>query len=355
MSGLHDEQRAERVKELARAAGFLRAGIAPAGPLPAEVLARYRRWLGAGMHARAGYLERDVATRFDPSRLLAGARSVLCLAASYAPPETDAPPTPARPFVARYARGRDYHRALRRRARRLLQTLRAELPGLDGRVLVDAGPIAERSLAVAAGLGWIGRNGCLIVPGIGSYVVLCEIVCTVALSADGPLSAGGCGDCRRCVEACPTGACGGDGLIDGRRCLSQQTIENRGRIPPALWPRLGLRLFGCDTCQEVCPYNQGVGAGAPELTGAGARRAAPSLAKVLSWTRGDWDAATRGSALRRATYEMWLRNAALAAGASGDPSLAPLLERLARDATAGEPAVEAARWGRQRLARPDAL
>jgi epoxyqueuosine reductase len=311
------------VKRLALEAGFHRVGVAPAGPVPrAEA---FDAWLSRGWHAGMAYMARNREKRRRPDRLVAGARSVICLAVSYAPADEAAPAAADDPraFIARYARGRDYHKLLKQRCRRLIERIRRLAPRFEGRAFVDSAPVMERGLAAAAGVGWIGRNGMLIVPGLGSYVVLAEIVCSLPLRADGPLE-GGCGDCGRCVAACPTGAIMADGLVDARRCLSYLTVECRGPVGRAYWPAVGRRLFGCDTCQEACPHNRGVPAGDEALRAA----APPALADVLAWSEADWDAATRGSAVRRATYEMLLRNACLAAGNTGDESLRPPLEAL---------------------------
>jgi len=315
----YDDALTSRVKELALACGFARVGVASAGPV--EHAETFRAWLGAGYHADMAWLEENVEMRLHPASILDGAQSVICLAASYAPggdePQTDA-------LIARYARGRDYHKVLKKRAHALCDRLREITPSFVGRAFVDAAPLAERSLAAAAGLGWIGRNGSLIVPGLGSYVLLAEIVCNLPLRPDEPRS-GGCGDCRKCFAACPTGAIVVEHTIDTRRCLSYQTIENRGDIPANLWPSLGGCVFGCDACQAICPHNRRVAAGDAELI-APAEARPLTLQSILAWTEADWDRATRGRALRRAEYRTFLRNAILAAGNSGDSSLLPLLE-----------------------------
>ncbi len=299
------KQLAGAIKAMAREAGFAAVGIAsPRAALKADTFAR---WIEQGDHADMAYMARDVATRHHPASLVAGARSVISLAVSYAPAE----PLAGDAFVARYARGRDYHRVLKKRAHRLMDRLREIEPSFEGRAFVDAGPIAERSLAAAAGIGWIGRNGCLIVPRLGSYVVLCEIVFNLSLAADEPVPSD-CGDCDRCVQACPTGALQADGLVDARRCRSYLTIEHRGEIVPELQSMMGNCVFGCDVCQEVCPHNQDAPPGDPELATPREGVGDLSIDDILNWSQADWDAATRGSAMRRATYEMWLRNARLA-------------------------------------------
>ena len=299
------------VKKLAMDAGFARVGIASVDAnLHAE---RFRAWLASGYHADMAYMGRNVEKRLAPALLVDGARSVICLAVGYAGQDRPAGGV----LVARYARGRDYHKVLKKRCRRLMDQIRGIAGEFEGRAFVDSGPVAERALAAAAGLGWIGRNGCLVVPGLGSYVLLCEIVCNLSLVPDGPI-ASQCEDCGACVSACPTGAIMEEGLVDCRRCISYLTIENRGEIAPDLRPLMGPRVFGCDTCQEACPHNRDLPAGDPELAATGQPLGGASIAEILTWRPDDWDRATRGSSTRRATYEMFLRNARIAAANTGD-------------------------------------
>lgn len=314
---------------MAREEGFARVGVVSADVSFDE--SAYRAWLSAGRHGDMAYLARSVAERHAPGQLVEGARSIISLAASYAPGESDAGDA----IIARYARGRDYHKVLRRRCRRLMDRLRAIEPSFTGRTFVDTAPIAERQLAAAAGLGWIGRNGCLIANELGSYVVLCEIICNLPLSPDEPCR-WDCGDCRLCIDACPTGAIVADGVVDARLCRSYLTIEHRGRIGPALWPKMGSCVFGCDACQAACPHNTSVPAGDDEFTcpepveGAhpGGSVAELTIADVLDWSESDRDASTRGSAMQRATYDMFIRNAVLAAGNNGDCALIGLVTAL---------------------------
>ena len=305
---LRTDELTDRVKSLALEVGFARVGVAPAAEAPHGE--RLDEWLARGWHAGMGYMARNVEKRKRPDLLVPGARSVLCLAAGYAPAMPTVPG--GEYFIARYARGRDYHKVLPNRCRRLMDRIREIAPEFAGRAFVDSAPVAERSLAAAAGLGWIGLNGCLIVPGLGSYVVLCEIVCNLPLVPGEP-TAPQCGDCDACATACPTGALGDEGLVDCRRCISYLTIEHRGEIEPQYREKIGNRLFGCDTCQEVCPHNRGVPRGDAELTPRGKPLGGAGLVEILAWTQDHWDAATRGSTLRRAGYEGLLRNAAIVA------------------------------------------
>ena len=312
-----------QIKRLALEMGFARVGVTGAdGPPGGD---RLRAYLAAGYHGDMAYMARNLPKRLRPDRLVPGAASVLCLAAGYAP--RAGAPVDA-PFIARYARGRDYHKILKSRCLRLIDRVREIVGQLSARAFVDSAPVAERALACQAGLGWIGRNGCLVAPGLGSYVLLCEIIWDLPLARDAPIDSQ-CESCDACIRACPTGAIDGDGLVDARRCISFLTIENRGDIPADLRGRMDARVFGCDRCQEACPHNRDTPPGDAELLAGGPPLAGASLEEILAWDQDDWDAATRGSATRRASLEMILRNAAIAAGNRGDPSLAPKLQALA--------------------------
>ncbi len=327
------------IRRLAGELGFCLAGIAPAAP--AAHAGRFRKFLERGYHADMAWLDRDPDRRCDVRNQLDGAAAVICLACSYAP----VPDDPTADLIARYARGRDYHRALKSRAGRLAAELAKVVSHLETRICVDSSPVLERELAAAAGLGWIGRNGCLLHAEFGSYLLLAEIVINLPLPADDPQPSR-CGSCRACVEACPTGAICDDGLIDSRRCLSYLTIEHRREIPEAFRPAMAEKVFGCDVCQQVCPFNRHAPAGDAELRGP-TELARTSLVEMLLWTGGDWDRLTRGSAARRAKFEMYLRNAAIAAGNAGADDARPALEHLVRHPW---PMVaEAARWALRRL------
>ncbi len=327
---MSSSQLKEKVKSLAIEAGFVRAGIAPAGTIEPQASRALREWLESGMHASLEYMARNFARRLEPRKLVPGSTCVICLAISYAPPPAarnyDAHRGP-RPFVARYARGRDYHRLLKKRCASLMGAIRKLVPLLQGRAFVDGAPVAERALAARAGLGFIGKNGSLIVPDLGSYVLLCEIVCNLPLEPDEPLK-DNCGDCDLCVRACPTGAIGPERLVDAHKCISYQTIENVAPIPFDLREKIGVRVFGCDSCQEACPHNRAVPTGDAELAG-DCPLGGAVLAEILRWEPRDWDAATRGKATRRAKFETLLRNAVIASGNSAETSLLAGLRELA--------------------------
>jgi epoxyqueuosine reductase len=239
----------ESVKALALELGFDLVAIGPADP--PEHGAALRRWVEAGHAATMGYLERRLEERLDPRRVLPGARSVLCVALNYYQGEpADASWRP----VARYAWGRDYHDVIAPRLERLAAHL-AQAGGARSRGYVDTGPVLERDLAARAGLGWVGKNTMLLHPRLGSWFFLGVLLTTAELARDAPL-ADRCGSCRACLDACPTGAFVAPYVLDARRCISYLTIEHRGDIDPDLQPGMAGWQFGCDICQDVCPWNR---------------------------------------------------------------------------------------------------
>jgi epoxyqueuosine reductase len=239
----------ESVKTRARALGFDLVAVGPAGP--PEHGPDFRRWIEAGHAGTMGYLERRLDERLDPRRVLPGARSVVCVALNYHQGE---PPDPSWQPVARYAWGRDYHDVIGPRLDQLAAHLR-EAAGAQSRGYVDTGPVLERDLAARAGLGWIGKNTMLLHPGLGSWFFIGVLLTTAELAHDTPL-ADRCGSCRACLDACPTGAFVAPYVLDARRCVSYLTIEHRGEIDPALHRGMAGWQFGCDACQDVCPWNR---------------------------------------------------------------------------------------------------
>lgn len=296
----------DAVFDLTRQVGFARAGVAPAGDLNCSE--KFDRWLQRRWHADMAYMELHGGKRKRPDLLVPGAASVLSLAVGYAPGGDDSDESPPG-YIARFARGRDYHKVLKRKCIELMDRLRRIAPDFEGKAFVDTAPVMERSIAAAAGLGWIGRNGCLIADGLGSYVVLCEIISNLPLLPGRPV-ASACGECDACVRACPTGAIDDGGLVDSRKCLSYLTIEHRGDATEEMLKH-NRGLYGCDLCQEVCPHNRDLQPGDPELTSRDAGQF--DLADVQAWSEDDWDLATRGRAIRRAKYDMFIRNAGTAA------------------------------------------
>ena len=240
------------IKSLAAEAGFDDCGIAPCRHM-ADNESRYRRWIGRGWQSSLAYMERHADKRFDPRLLVEGARTAVVCLAAYKNPPGDGYPPEHRTRVASYAVAEDYHTTLRQMLRRILEALCARHPGLRGRAFVDTAPLAEKQLAVDAGLGWIGRQSLLVTPRFGSYVLLGELLLTDETDRyDTPLEGVGCGSCRRCIEACPTGAVSEERMIDTARCISCHTVEQEPgeRIDLHGW------IFGCDACQSCCPYNR---------------------------------------------------------------------------------------------------
>jgi len=240
--GTVDVAARERVRRAALERGFVRAGFAAADPLPDRLTA----WLAAGRQASMAWLARAPERRLDPRALLPGARSVVCVAASYLP-------TDARGAVAGYARAEDYHRTLRAALREVQASIEREAPGAATRACVDVEPLLERALAERAGLGWIGRSTLLLDERHGPWLLLGEVLTDAAFPPDAPV-AERCGTCTACVDACPTQALDGARNLDARRCLSYWTIEHRGPLPPAWAGALGPRAFGCDDCLTACPF-----------------------------------------------------------------------------------------------------
>jgi epoxyqueuosine reductase len=333
------------VKGAARRAGFSKVGIARAEPLDAAPLDRL---LALGGEADMVWLRTQRAERLDPGLLLAGARSVVALALSYH--AGDAEPLPdGAGEVARYARGRDYHGVMKRKLKVLAGELAAADP--EARVLAtaDVAPVMEKAWAERAGIGWVGKNGCLITPEHGSWVVLATLLLDRDLEPDAPHPER-CGSCHACIPACPTGAILAPGLVDARRCLSFWTIERRGEIPPEMGDRLGRWVFGCDDCQTVCPWNAGVAASSdPDLVPLPGQ-VSLGIEDLLRLGEPEYRRRFYGTAIARARYDGLLRNALLAAGRSGDRRH---LEAVRAHLTSPHEGVRAAaRWAVDRLAPP---
>ena len=328
-------QLALELKQKARQLGFTLAGLAL--PHPSNQIEHYRRWLAAGRHAEMSYLadERAVECRADPRLILPDCRSILVLGTPYSNPRA-APPINAPPAsgqVAAYAWGRDYHLVLPERMQALVSFLE-ELVGhaVPNRWYTDTGPILERELAMRAGLGWVGKNSCLINPQRGSYFFLSEILLGIDLPPDEPFVTDQCGSCTRCSEACPTHCILPGRRLDARRCISYLTIENKAEIPVDLRPLMGEWAFGCDICQLVCPWNirfapaDGDAAFAPRP---GLQK--PDLAEELTLTPQGFNQKFKDSPVKRAKRRGYLRNIAVAAGNSGKTELLSALEQAQKD------------------------
>jgi epoxyqueuosine reductase len=330
----------QAVKARALQVGFDRVAVGPAGP--AEHAARFDAWLDAGYAGGMDYLARTRVERGDPERLLPGCRSVVALALAYGPREDD----PSWRAVSRYARGGDYHDLMRPRLAAVVDYLReAGGPAIASRAAVDTSAVLERDLAARAGLGWIGKNTNLIAVGGGSYFFIGTVLTTAALVADGPAT-DHCGTCTACLDACPTQAFVSPWVLDARRCLAYLTIEHRGDVADEWKPEMRDWLFGCDVCQEVCPWNRK----APPAREPALAPAAPlpSLDALLEMNEAAFRARFRGSAMSRARRAGLARNAALLLGNRGDRAAVPALRRALDDPDPG--VRSAAAWALARLA-----
>ena len=305
--GKHAHTAQDRKRALvreAKALGFDAVGVSQAGFLEEEA-DRLEQWLRRDYHGDMAYLARNVDKRLDPRKLVPGAKSVVSLLYNY---HTDAQPKdPEAPRVARYAQGQDYHYVIKWKLKELMKWARREWGEVGGRVFVDSAPVHERAWAAKSGLGWVGKNSLLLNQGMGSYFFIAELIIDVDLEPDAP-TADHCGTCTRCIDACPTGAIIQPGVVDGSKCISYFTIELRGAIPEPVHQHLAPWVFGCDVCQEVCPWNR-------HATPHNEPQFAPHP-ELLGMKRRDWEEMTeevfhevfKGTAVKRTGYEGLMRN-----------------------------------------------
>lgn len=344
MSG--DEALTREVKARAVELGFARVGIARVEPLDPEG-ERLRAWLAAGRHGSMSWMEETAEARIDARhpRMLPTAHSVIVLATPYARAEERVGPAPG--VVARYARGRDYHNVIGRRVRKLAAQVRAM--GFDARGMTDSVPVYERAWAQRAGLGFIGKNCCLIVPGLGSHVLLATVLTSAELVADEPM-AERCGSCTRCLDACPTRAFVAPRELDATRCVSYLTIELDGSIPEPLREGIGDRFLGCDACQDVCPFDRTAppDPSATEPFAPDPRWADHDATDVLRMDEAEFDAYSIGSPVRRLKRAGAARNAAIVLGNVGGKRHLPVLHEAA-ERDPDDAVRDAARWAIGRI------
>lgn len=327
----------------ARDAGFAAFGIADAGAAP-ETAARLRQWLDAGRHGDMLWMEERAGQRSSPKGLWPEVRSVIALGMNYTPAADPLALAahPDRGRISVYAQGMDYHDVVKRALKRVASWLVQQCEGADVKVFVDTAPVMEKPLAAAAGLGWQGKHSNLVSRDHGSWLFLGAIYTTLAL----PPSARGtdrCGRCTACQQACPTDAFPAPYQVDARRCISYLTIENKGPIPLELRKGIGNRVYGCDDCLAVCPWNKFADAAAAHRAFLPrAELAAPSLASLLALDDAEFRQVFAGSPIKRIGRDRMVRNAAIAAGNSGDASLAVPLRALLGDPN--DVVAEAARW-----------
>ena len=293
------------IKQAASRLGFSYCGIAKAVPLDDDAR-RLEAWLNQGMQGTMKYMENHFELRVDPSRLVPGARSVITLLMNYYPAQAQQEETPK---VSKYAFGKDYHEVIRAKLNQLLATMNQDIGAITGRGFVDSAPVMERSWAQRSGLGWIGRNGNLINKQQGSFFFIATLIVDIPLLYDDPIAKDYCGTCRKCIDACPTGAIQENKVIDGSKCISYFTIELKElMIPENMQGKFDNWMFGCDTCQDVCPWNRfSVSNNEPEFT---------PIRELLEFSLQDWQELTeegfkkifRHSPLKRAKFEGIRRN-----------------------------------------------
>jgi epoxyqueuosine reductase len=316
---------AERIRVKARELGFTHVGIAPAVPLEQEALL-LRTWIDRGYAASMAWIDRTAEKRSDPRKVLPGARSVIAVAVNYYTPHSHSD-HPGTGKISRYAWGEDYHDILGEKLELLWTWLRGECPGAEGRFYSDTGPVMEKAWAQRAGIGWLGKHGNIITPDQGSWVFLGELITTLDLSCDTPAT-DHCGTCTLCLAACPTGAIVEPCVVDSARCLSYLTIEHRGDFPEALKPHFDAWIYGCDICQDVCPWNQKFATPSPE-SGFEPRRQnlAPDLGEWSGMSAAQFAELFRGSPMKRAKHEGLVRNVRTVLAEEGrkpaDPSAPP--------------------------------
>ncbi|MDH4655175.1 MULTISPECIES: tRNA epoxyqueuosine(34) reductase QueG [unclassified Pseudomonas] len=318
---------AQSIKEWGRELGFQQVGIT--GVELGEHENHLRRWLDAGYHGEMDYMAAHGSKRSHPDELVPGTLRVISLRMDYLPGDTRMAKVlgqPEKAYVSRYALGRDYHKLIRKRLQHLAERIETTIGPLSYRAFVDSAPVLEKAIAEQAGLGWIGKNTLVLNRKAGSYFFLGELFIDAPLPVDEPHGSEHCGRCSACLDICPTAAFAGPYQLDARRCISYLTIEYKGSIPEDLRPLIGNRVFGCDDCQMVCPWNRFA---RPSDEGDFQPRHGldnAELAELFRWSEEEFLSRTEGSPLRRAGYERWLRN--LAVGLGNAPSSIPVLEAL---------------------------
>jgi epoxyqueuosine reductase len=345
-----DERLAQRIKEWGRSFGFQAVGIAHADLASAEP--RLLDWLSRGWHGEMEYMARHGSLRARPAELKAGTLRVISCRMDYladVPGSVGEELEKSDAYIARYARGRDYHKVLRARLQALCERIEAEAGPFGYRAFTDSAPVMEVELAQSAGLGWRGKHTLLLDREAGSWFFLGEIYCDLPLPADTPKE-NHCGSCQRCIDICPTQAIRGPYQLDARRCISYLTIEHKSAIPEELRPLIGNRVYGCDDCQIVCPWNRFARLSIEDdfKTRNGLDDA--TLVELFAWSEAEFDERLRGSPIRRIGYERWLRN--LAVGLGNAPGTAQVIAALrARENHPSELVREHVRWALARHER----
>jgi epoxyqueuosine reductase len=342
---IHDLK--QTIKDKARQLGFVLAGVTT--PEPPPHYSTFENWLTQGRHGAMHYLaeERARGRRADPRVILPECKSILVLATPYSRPASEEKGIGDQGQVAAYAWGDDYHDVLPIRMKELVQFIEEQAGGpVRNRWYTDTGPLLERDLAQRAGIGWIGKNTCLIHPKHGSYFLLSEVLLDLELEPDPPFVSDHCGTCRRCIEACPTDCILPDRTLDATRCISYLTIELKEDIPSELRAKMGNWVFGCDICQQVCPWNRFAGEGDPAF---GDKNPLHALTEELALSAQEFNGRFQRSPVKRAKRRGYLRNAAVALGNTGDRHVLPVLQNALNDE---EPLVrEHAKWAIEKITK----
>ena len=306
---------AKSIKEIGMKLGFQQIGISDTDLSDAE--GRFKKWLDNEYHGEMSYLKRHGNKRSRPNQLVPGTIKIISVRMDYWPSKTlDTAENiidKKRAYISRYALGRDYHKVLRKRLAQLAKLVQERIGNFGYRVFVDSAPVLEKPIAQKAGLGWIGKHTNLINPEAGSFFFLGEIYTDLPLPIDNPID-DHCGSCTACIDICPTQAIVKPYLLDARRCISYLTIEHKGSIPIELRTGIGNRIFGCDDCQLICPWNKFAKKSLEENFLPRHNLDRRTLVDLFLWDKSEWDIRTRGSAIRRAGYKGWLRNVAVALG-----------------------------------------
>ena len=334
----------QAIKEKARQLGFTLAGVTSCEPPPHY--AAFETWLNAGHHGTMNYLaeERNRTRRSDPKQILPECKSILVLAIPYNPPHSQ---EDGMMRIASYALGDDYHDIIPPRLQSIVEFIEEQVGHkIQNRYYADTGPVLERDLAQRAGLGWVGKNSMLINPKAGSYFLLAEILLGIELEPDDPITTDHCGTCTRCITACPTQCILPNRTIDARRCISYLTIELKDEIPLELRPLIKDWIFGCDVCQQVCPWNRFSQKADPAFE---TKIPLPVLTSDLTLTSVEFNQRFKKSPIKRAKRRGYLRNLAVATGNAGNKNDIPILEQAVKDV---EPLIsEHAKWAKEKLER----
>lgn len=318
---------AERIREYATELGFQQTGISE--PDITEHEAWLDAWLRAGFHGEMEWMASHGSKRTRPAELVPGTQRVISVRMDYLPANSEMVRRLAQPdtaYVSRYALGRDYHKLMRKRLQQLAERIQALIGPFGFRAFVDSAPVMERALGSRAGLGWVGKNSMLINRKAGSFFFLGELYTDLPLPTDTPYRQEHCGSCTACLDKCPTDAFVGDRILDARRCISYLTIELKGAIPEALRSKMGNRVFGCDDCQLVCPWNRFARPTDEADFSPRHDLDQADLVTLFRWDKASFLRNTEGSPIRRIGYERWLRNLAVGLG-NASPSI-PVIEAL---------------------------